>query len=107
MPTPTPCAVSSALPGNSRARSRVGERASLGEEGKGRGMRHRAPGGVGRLRHRWRSGCALLVLACSGMAASLGPPAWAASGRLLQTTPVGLHPIAVAADGQTGLAIVA
>ena len=70
-------------------------------------MKHRAPGGVARLGHRWRSGCALLVLACSGVAASLGPPAWAASGRLLQTTPVGLHPIAVAADGQTGLAIVA
>src|SRR5436309_14864817 len=70
-------------------------------------MMHRASGGGGRLRYGWRSSCALLVLACSGVAASPGPPAWAASGRLLQTTPVGLHPIAVAADGQTGLAIVA
>ena len=70
-------------------------------------MKHRAPGEVARLGHRWRSGCALLVLACSAVAASPGLPAWAASGRLLQTTPVGLHPIAVAADGQTGLAIVA
>src|ERR671939_1577527 len=105
MPTPTPCAASSALLGNSWAWGRVSECASLGEEGTS--MRHRAPGGVGRLRYRWWSSCALLVLACSGMAASLGPPAWAASGLLLQTTPVGLQPIAVAIDGQTGLAIVA
>src|ERR671933_799111 len=105
MPTPTPCAASSALPGNSRTWGRVSERASLREEGTG--MRHRALGGVGRLRYRWWSSCALLVLACSGMAARLGPPAWAASGLLLQTTPVGLQPIAVAIDGQTGLAIVA
>src|SRR5437763_1080884 len=61
-------------------------------------MKHRAPGGVARLGHRWRSGCALLVLACSGMAASLGPPASAASGRLIRTVPVGQVPVAVAVD---------
>src|SRR4051812_36013436 len=105
MPTPTPCAASSALPGNSQAWGRVGERASFREGGAG--MRHKAPGGVGRLRYRWRRGCAVSAVGWSGVAASPGPPAWAASGRLLRTTPVGLHPIAVATDGRTGLAIVA